>query len=147
MIPNGVRGLACALALAVVCTAAQAGETVATPVCGSCRACRRPCYDPCEPVGPIRRFLRKVFLPRCPAPCPPPCPVPVVVPAPGPTVFVPPAAPPTLPPAGLERPVPVAPTVPPPAAPFPSATSRWNDEAAPPPPVRVDRIASLKGER
>jgi hypothetical protein len=148
MIPTRVRGLVCALALTVLATAAPAAEIEATPVCGHCRSCcGRPCYDPCQPVGPVRRFLRKVFLPRCPAPCPPPCPGPVVLPPPVPAVFAP--AVPAPPPANLDRPlpsVPPGPLAPPPVvAPFPSATSRSADAepTPPPPPVRVDRIASF----
>jgi hypothetical protein len=145
MIPHWVRGLLCALALALVSMTAEAGETSATPVCGCCRRC----YDPCQPVGPVRRFLRKVFLPRCPAPCPPACPLPVVIPPPAPAVFLPPAPPPAVPPANLDRPVPVVPPATPPAppaaGPFPSPASRTPglEPSPPPPPIRADRIASF----
>lgn len=156
MAPKRVHGMFCALLLVLAGTA-QAGEPQATPVCGRSRSCYagRRCYDPCQPVGPVRRFLRRVFLPRCPPPCPAPCPPAVtVVPAPRPAVFLPPAvppvapAPPPPPPANLDRPAPV-PAAPPaplaPSAPFPSAGAAYRTPyvVPSPPPVRVDRIASL----
>ena len=153
MIPNRVRGVVCALALVLVSGAAEAGETLATPVC---HPCRKRCYDPCQPVGPVRRLLRRVFLRPCPPPCSPPC-SPLIVPAPSaPPVFLPAPTPiaPVLPPAAnLGRPEAPAltapPAPPPPLAPFPSAGASYRSPVVPPPPpppVRVDRIASRTGQ-
>jgi hypothetical protein len=150
LFPLRVRALFCALLLALAAQPAPAAEVVATPVCGCCR--KKSCYDPCEPVGPVRRFFRRVFRRPCP---PPPL---VIAPAP---VFVPPppapCPPPGVPPADLDRPIPApppppapappAPPAPVPAAPFPSAGSSYRNEPkvltppTPPPPIRLDRIA------
>jgi hypothetical protein len=150
MIPYRVRGLFCALALVLASGAVEAGEVVATPACHRC--CRK-CYDPCQPVGPVRRFLRKVFLRPCPPPpvplpvtCPPP--VPVVTPAPGPAVFLPPSPSAPVPPANLGRPEAVPPAPPPAIAPFPSAGAAYRSGRSDPSPmpIRVDRIASRNGQ-
>jgi hypothetical protein len=143
MIPLRVPMLCCALTLALA-AGARAGEVEAVQVFHHKRACcAKPCYDPCEPVGPVRRFFRKVFLPKCPPLCPVPCPEPVVQ-APRPIVV------PPLPPASLGRPVPQppAPPAPPVESPFPGATSRPQrlTPPTPPLPVRLDRLASRSGE-
>jgi hypothetical protein len=155
MIPFRVPMLCCALTLAMT-AGARAGEVNATEVCHRGRtSCSptvtvraKPCYDPCEPVGPVRRFFRRVFLPKCPPPCPAPCPGPVVQAPRG--VFVPPPPAP-LPPANLGRPVPQPqPQPPPPPAesPFPGAASRPGRLTPPaaPLPVRLDRLASRSGQ-
>src|SRR5262249_53974108 len=132
MTPFRVAVLCCALVLSLA-GAASADEVDATLTCCH-RHCGKKCYDPCEPVGPVRRFFRKVFL----HPCPPPCPAPVGV------VFVPPPPAPCGPSANLGRPVaPPAPTpdVAPVPAPFPSATSNRPQRLTPPTPptpVRLD---------
>jgi hypothetical protein len=153
----------CALALVVASNhPASAGEVTADPVC-----CRRPvaccyepvyttrcwprrCYDPCRPVGPVRRCLRKIFLPPCPRPC---CPQPVVavpVPAPVAVVPAPPVFPTPAPPAPapvMVRPAPVPPAAPPVPPPLPPGESSFRrapglTPPTPPPPVRVEHIAS-----
>lgn len=90
------------------------------------------CPDPCERVGPVRRLLRRIFRPCCTPP--PPRVVAPAVAFPAPVVAAPPlTAPPA--PADLGRPF-----VPPGAG-----SSARRDAPAPPPPVRVDRIASARG--
>jgi hypothetical protein len=117
----------CALILTgAVALNARAGEVPAVPATtdgthaeGTLTFCHKHCYDPCEPVGPIRRFFRHVFLHPCPPPCPP---VRSVVIAP-PVVGVVPMTPPLAVPAAPVPPPPIAPAPPsaaPPAA-FPSA--------------------------
>jgi hypothetical protein len=162
MFPLRVRVFACALVAAAAVLPVRAAEVPAVPVCGGCCApatppccapvptCRvRKCYDPCEPVGPIRRFLRRVFLPPCPRCCPP---APVVGVAPAPAVFVPPSCPAAVagPPAvDPGRPAPPPPPAPP--APFPGTGSAYRrppnvlTPPVPPPPIRLDRIASRLG--
>jgi hypothetical protein len=102
------------------------------------------CYDPCEPVGPVRRFFRRVFLPPCPRPCPAPCPAPLVagLPAPPPVASVPFNPPPPAP-VEMGRPVPAPP--PPAPAVVPPVSGSSYPRLTPPlpePPVRADRIAS-----
>jgi hypothetical protein len=104
------------------------------------------CCDPCPPVGPVRRLLRRVFRPCCPPPrpCPPVIvPAPVVIPNGAPRVFVPPAPPPAV----IERPIPADPTQPPPGPPVTGSSYRPAPltPPVPPPPVRLDRTASLSG--
>jgi hypothetical protein len=152
MIPSRDRMIYCALALALTCLPASAAETPADLV--FCHK-HKSCYDPCEPVGPIRRFFRSVFRVPCPPQPPPPMivPVPVVRAAPAPACApstILPAAPPA-PPARVDigRPVPVNPPldVPPPTPPGPVSGFGTRPPRltppTPPPPVRLDRLASL----
>ena len=183
-------GLGAALLVAFPGTL-QAEEVEGTLACHKCKpavSCyppvvqrMKPCYDPCEPVGPIRRFFRRVFLRPCPPPCPAPCPprgAAMVAVVPGPAPVAPaPFAPPPPPPE--PAPVPFAPSAPAPApSPFgpPSAemgrpvpvppssgtTESYRSDFVPPtsgssyprltppvqePPIRADRIASLRGSQ
>jgi hypothetical protein len=161
------QALACALLVAgLSAPAVSAGEVAAQSVCGGCRpAVARyyyapvtgysvtACYDPCPPVGPIRRFLRRVFRPCCPPPVLPP---PVVV---RPAVVAPACPPPAVvgPPAAVSAPAPFPEATIPPAAPpapapvVPGSNSSLRREGVltpptPPLPVRLDRIASRSGE-
>lgn len=172
---TAIRGLAMSCALvgsALAIGGVRAGEVEGDLMCRGCGPSRsfyvapavslqvRSYYEPCEPVGPVRRFLRRVFRPCCPPPCRPavavvpapiytPAPVAYPVPAPAP-VFSAPIAPTTPPPATLDRPLV-------PTAPFPSAAApevpgsnsslrREGQMPLPPlPPVRADRIASREG--
>jgi hypothetical protein len=96
--------------------------------------------DPCCRVGPVRRFLRRVFRPSCPPPCARCAPAPVVVPclpAAPPVVWVPPG-----PPVRLSPPILPQGTLPPP--PIGQPSSLKSDPLPPPPPVRFDRIASRR---
>ena len=127
---------------------AQGAEVEANVVCrryGPTTSCYS---DPCCQVGPVRRFLRRVFCPCCaPAPVARYAPVPVVMPcpppctAPGPTVWVPPSQP-----ATIQRPIAPQETMPPPP-PMDVPSSRKR-EVAPNPtlPIRFDRIASRQGD-
>jgi hypothetical protein len=145
----------CAFALGLAALPAWAAETPADLAC--CRkhtAGFRSCYDPCEPVGPIRRFFRAVFRVPCPPPAPPVMvPVPIVRAAPAPAC-APSAIMPALPPAppgriDIGRPTPVNPPldVPPPTPPGPVSGFGIRPPRltppTPPPPVRLDRLASL----
>jgi len=142
MTPLRVGLLCCALTVAL----ASAGPARADEVEGTLACCHRrckACYDPCEPVGPVRRVLRRVFL----RPCPPPCPAPVAV------VIAPPPAPQCAPPARIGQPfLPPAPAPAPGStseSPFPSATSSRPKQLTPPTPpqpVRLDHLASRNGE-
>jgi hypothetical protein len=161
MFPSRVRMFACALVLGAAVLPTRAADVPAVPVCGGCCApatapcyapaptCRvRKCYDPCEPVGPIRRFLRRVFLPPCPRCCPP---APVVGVAPAPAIFVPPPPAPVAAPPAVDPGRPVPPPPPAPPAPFPGTGSAYRrppgvlTPPVPPPPIRLDRIASRSG--
>jgi hypothetical protein len=148
--------------LALSATQARSGEVPADPVFRSCRPAavrycgaplttyrmtvgHDPCCQPCR-VGPVRRFLRRVFRPCCPPPCPAPSAA-VFVPTPPPTaaVWVPPAAPP-----GRLQPEPMPPLPPsPPTIPGTGSALRRQGvltPPTPPPPVRADRIASTGGQ-
>ncbi len=160
MFPSRVGVFACALIVGAAVLPLRAAEVPAMPVCGGCCApattqyyCAPApvyrtsrCYDPCEPVGPVRRFLRRVFLPPCPRCCPP---APVIGVAPAPAVFVP--APPPAPVAAPPAVDPGRPVPPPPPAPFSSAGSAYRrppnvlTPPVPPPPVRLERLASRSG--
>jgi hypothetical protein len=158
-----------------------AGEVAALPAAGvgvadgELTSCHKHCYDPCEPVGPIRRFFRRVFLRPCPPPPPPlvvpRCPTVAVIPGPVPAAPVPyvtppaptvPAAPPAaFPSAEMGRPQPVPPTTSESSRPpEPADDSRLVPEPVPPTtgsafprltpplseqPIRLDRIASTGG--
>lgn len=154
------RGASLALLVLAVSGSIVRAETVAEPVlfrrCRPGGACQAACCDPCR-VGPVRRFLRRVFCPCRPQCCPVPAAPPAVIvppipppPPPAARVWVPPAAVPG--PAAVGRPEP-APPLPPPAPPpppIPGTGSSLRREGrltppAPPPPVRADRIASLGG--
>jgi len=160
---------ACTLASLGLVARASAGE-----VEGDLACYRKPttvgfrsCYDPCEPVGPIRRFFRAVFRVPCPPPrvvvpvamlpaaCPPACP-----PACGSAT---PALPSTLPaappPVDVGRPVPVNPpiNVPPPTPPTPMSGFGVRPQPQPvaprstlptplPTAVPLDRLASRSGQ-
>jgi hypothetical protein len=148
--------LACAFTSACFIGLVRAGETPGELACH-----RKPttvgfrsCYDPCEPVGPIRRFFRQVFR----VPCPPPRPVmvPIVAaPACPPATFNSAPLPGTLPaapPVDVGRPVPVNPPldVPPPSPPAPVSGFGNRQPQAPvappaPRPVPLDRLASRSG--
>ncbi|MGL4555780.1 MAG: hypothetical protein ACRC33_31820 [Gemmataceae bacterium] len=155
MIPPRDRLTLCALALGLACVPARAAEVEADLAC-----CRKPfvagyrsCYDPCEPVGPVRRLFRAVFRVPCPPPAPPMM-VPVAVVRPtadcAPSAVLPSAPPPAV---DLGRPVPVNPPldVPPPTPPAPvSGFGRRPPRLTPPTPpapvpVRYDRMASRGG--
>ena len=140
-----IRGFSLCVAVLLVAGAARAGEVEATTVC---RYGPTTSYypDPCCRVGPVRRFIRRVFHPCCPPPVVRYAPVPVVVPcpapcqAPAPTAWVPPG-----PPASLDRPIaPQGAVPPPPPMDVPSSLKR-SDSPTPTPPVRFDRIASRQG--
>lgn len=146
MFPARDQFFLCALGLALAGGSLAAAEVPADLTC-----CRKPftsCYDPCERVGPIRTLFRRVFR----RPCPPVAVVPVVSAAP----CCPPAAPvvPAAPPVRFGRPIPVNPPidVPPPTPPAPFTGSsgrppRLTPPTPPPPvPVRLDRLASGRGE-
>lgn len=158
MTPARVFVCGCALLLGAAVRPASAEDGLFRPVCGGCRPARA-CYEPCPPVGPIRRLLRRVFHPCCPPPrpaCPPVLPVapapPVVAPAPfappPPAALGAPVAPPALPapPAPLvTEPDPLRAT-PTPAPPGTGSSLRRVPPPltppTPPPPIRVERIAS-----
>ena len=135
------RGIALSVALLALGGIAQGGEVQADLVCNRCGPTTTYYADPCCQVGPVRRFLRRVFRPCCPpvpvAQC---VPAPAIVPCPprAPVMWVPPGAP-----VMLDRPIAPQPTVPPPPVDIPSSLKR---EAAPTPPVRFDRIASRQGD-
>ena len=166
MIPFRDRFIACALAFLCFAGLASAGE-----VQGDLACCRKPttsgfrsCYDPCEPVGPIRRFFRSVFRVPCPPPrpvvvpvavmrpnCPPGCP-PAGIAAPGTLPGTLPAAPPV----DIGRPVPVNPPVNVPNPPSPTSSFGLRPQPQPvapramtptprPAPVPLDRLASRSG--
>lgn len=142
MFPFRDRLIVCALCLAFVVGTAPAAE-----VSAELASCRKPfvsgyrsCYDPCEPVGPIRRFFRAVFRVPCPPPAPPVM-VPVAVVRP-----VQPILAPAAPPVEVGRPTPVNPPldVPPPTPPTSSrGMSVIPNQRTVPVPVRLDRLASL----
>ncbi|MFO0927949.1 MAG: hypothetical protein U0736_13060 [Gemmataceae bacterium] len=160
---TSIRGhaLACALLLAALAVpTVRAAEVPADPVCCHKKqaSCYQPCNPCCPPVGPVRRFFRRVFHKDC---CPQPvivapavvaapvvapvCPPPIAV-APRPVVpaYPAPAAPPASIAAPEPPPMPAAPT-----APFPSASSSYRRDPVPPqpaPPIRFERIASRAGE-
>jgi hypothetical protein len=146
----------CALAFGLTATVAPAAEVEADLV-GCRKAACHSCYDPCEPVGPIRRFFRSVFR----VPCPPAA-QPIMVPAavvrttpdcgPGSIVpALPPSIVPAAPPVDIGRPGRVMPPidVPPPSPPAPvngfGARPPRLTPPTPPVPVRLDRLAS-RGE-
>ncbi len=158
MIPPRVHVLLCALWVGAAALPAPAADAPAVLVGCHCKKC----YDPCEPVGPVRRFLRRVFLRPCPpapvavvaVPSAPGCapPPPAFAPAPAPAAFAPPPAAfaPPPPAAAVAPPSPPAavPAAPPAPAPFPAAGSAYRHApqvltpSAPPPPVRLDHMAS-----
>jgi hypothetical protein len=133
--------MSCALALGAAGTA-SAGETPAELACNRCgTTARKSCYDPCEPVGPIRRLWRSLFRRPCP---------PTVVAAP---LAVPPP-PPACAPAALGFPAAPAPRADvspgdshlPPPPPSPAAPFTGSSRTAPPPArsdLRFERMASL----
>jgi hypothetical protein len=142
-----IRGISLGVAMLLLggIGVVRGGEVEATPVCRPYGPTTTYYADPCCQVGPVRRFLRRVFRPCCPPPCARYAPVPVVIPCPppclppAPTGWVPPGAPVRLAP-------PIAPqaTLPPPPIDVPSSLKR--DALPPPPPVRFDRIASQRGD-
>ena len=124
---------------------ARGAEVQADLVCNRCGPTTAYYSDPCCRVGPVRRFLRRVFYPCCPpvpvARC---APVAVIVPCPqaAPMTWVPPGAP-----VMLDRPIPAQPPLPaPPPMGVPSSSGSPRREAEPTPPVRFDRIASRLGD-
>ena len=139
------RGFYLGVAMLVIGGVARGGEVEATPVCRGYGPTTTYYPDPCCRVGPVRRFLRRVFHPCCPPPVARYAPAPVVVPcpapcpAPGPAAWVPPA-----PPANLDRPIAPRGTIPPPPIDVPSSLKR-DDLPKPTPPIRFDRIASRRG--
>lgn len=146
MTPKRALVLSCALALCAT-GSLSAADTPADLACHRSGSTSRygSCYDPYEPVGPIRRMWRALFRAPCP-PCPPrpayiPVPVPVASAAPCPPADGFPAAPP--PRVELGRPGPAEPPpAPPPSPPGPFAGSSRAAPAPPPSPLRFERMAS-----
>lgn len=128
---------------------ASAAEVPGTLTCGRCGPSRySSCYDPCEPVGPIRRFFRRVFRVPCPQPAPvmvgaPAMPVHVPAPmsAPAPFAGVP-SPPATLGAPEMGRDAPLAPLAPPPSPPTPFTESSRVPPTVPPSALRFERMAS-----
>jgi hypothetical protein len=153
MFPLPLRVLVCALVAGLAVLPGRAAGGDGEPATFSLTCCRKKCYDPCEPVGPVRRFLRRVFLRPCPPPVVAVAPAPVVLPA-APVPCAPPCAPPVPAPAPpVPAPAPPVPAPPVPSAPFPPGTgSSYRHPPhvltppTPPPPIHVERIASVKGD-
>ena len=140
------RGICLGVALLLVGGAVRGGEVEATPVCRPYGPSTSYYGDPCCRVGPVRRFLRRVFHPCCPPPVVRYAPVPVVVPCPAPCPTLAPAAwVPPGPPVSLERPIAPQGTVPPPPPMDVPSSLKRDDLPRPTPPVRFDRIASRQG--